>query len=191
MESSLGREATKVPSDRPTARPPMSDDLATIYLRDVKERFRAHKKLGEGAIRQVYDRGLTDRLDPDSNSIAILVKHLAGNMRSRWTSFLTTDGEKPDRNRDAEFEDAPGLRREELFEWWDDGWARLFEALDQLTPADLSRTIIIRGHPRPVVEAINTQLAHYAYHVGQIVQLARHLAGPRWTTLSIPKRKPD
>jgi hypothetical protein len=169
----------------------MSDDLATIYLRDVKERFRAHKKLGEGAIRQVYDRGLTDRLDPDSNSIAILVKHLAGNMRSRWTSFLTTDGEKPDRNRDAEFEDAPGLRREELFEWWDDGWARLFEALDQLTPADLSRTIIIRGHPRPVVEAINTQLAHYAYHVGQIVQLARHLAGPRWTTLSIPKRKPD
>jgi len=169
----------------------MSDDLATIYLRDVKERFRAHKKLGEGAIRQVYDRGLTDRLDPDSNSIAILVKHLAGNMRSRWTGFLTSDGEKPDRNRDSEFELEPGFSRELLFEWWDDGWARLFEALDQLTPADLNRTVTIRGQPRPVVEAINTQLAHYAYHIGQIVQLARHLAGSRWTTLSIPRRKPD
>lgn len=167
----------------------MSDELATIYLRDVKERFRAHKKLGEGAIRQVYDKGLTDRLDPESNSIAVLVKHLAGNMRSRWTGFLTSDGEKPDRNRDAEFEVEPGLTREQLFEWWDDGWARLFEALDQLTPADLSRTVIIRGHPRPVVEAINTQLAHYAYHIGQIVQLAKHLAGPRWSTLSIPKRR--
>jgi Protein of unknown function (DUF1572) len=169
----------------------MTDDLATIYLRDVKERFRAHKKLGEGAIRQVYDRGLTDQLDPESNSIAVLVKHLAGNMQSRWTGFLTSDGEKPDRNRDAEFEVDPRVTREELFEWWDDGWARLFEALDQLTPADLSRTVLIRGHPRPVVEAINTQLAHYAYHVGQIVHLAKHLARARWTTLSIPKRRPD
>lgn len=168
----------------------MTDDFATIYLRDVKERFRAHKKLGEGAIRQVYDKGLTDRLDPESNSIAILVKHLAGNMRSRWTGFLTSDGEKPDRNRDAEFEVEGVVTREALYEWWDDGWARLFEALDQLTPADLTRTVTIRGHSRPVIEAINTQLAHYAYHVGQIVQLARHLAGPRWTTLSIPKRRP-
>ncbi len=169
----------------------MSDDeLAATYLRDVKERFRAHKKLGEGAIRQVYDKGLTDKLDPDANSIAVLVKHLAGNMRSRWTGFLTSDGEKPDRDRDSEFEVEAGLTREQLFEWWDDGWARLFEALDQLSPADLNRTVMIRGNARPVVEAINTQLAHYAYHIGQIVQLARHLAGPRWSTLSIPKRRP-
>lgn len=168
----------------------MSDDIASIYLRDVKERFRAHKKLGEGAIRQVYDKGLTDQLDPESNSIAVIVKHLAGNMRSRWAGFLTADGEKPDRNRDAEFELEPGFTREQLFEWWDDGWARLFEALDQLTPADLTKTVLIRGHRLPVIEAINTQLAHYAYHVGQIVLLARHLAGPRWNSLSIPKRKP-
>lgn len=169
----------------------MSDDLALIYLRDVKERFRAHKKLGEGAIRQVYDKGLTDQLDPDANSIATLVKHLAGNMRSRWTGFLTSDGEKPDRNRDSEFEMDGDFSREKLFEWWDDGWARLFEALDQLTPADLQKTVLIRGHRIPVIEAINTQLAHYAYHVGQIVQLAKHLAGPRWNSLSIPRKKPS
>src|SRR5512144_291819 len=100
----------------------MSDDLEIIYLRDVKERFRAHKKLGEGAIRQVYDKGLTDRLDPDANSIAILVKHLAGNMRSRWTGFLTSDGEKPDRNRDREFVDPPA-GREALMRLWEEGWA--------------------------------------------------------------------
>jgi hypothetical protein len=167
----------------------MTEDLSSLYLRDVIERFRAHKKLGERAISQVYDSGLTIQLDDESNSIATLVKHLAGNMRSRWTGFLTTDGEKPDRNRDEEFVVPPGVSRDELLEWWDDGWARLFETLEQLTPADLRRSVIIRGQPRSVVEAINTQLAHYAYHVGQIVQLARHLAGPSWKTLSIPRRK--
>ena len=109
----------------------MTDDLATIYLRDVKERFRAHKKLGEGAIRQVYDRGLTDQLDPESNSIAILVKHLAGNMRSRWTGFLTSDGEKPDRNRDAEFEN-DYADMEEMLIAWNAGWECLFAAIDPL-----------------------------------------------------------
>ena len=167
----------------------MSDEIAALYLRDMTERFRAHKKLGEKAIAQVYDSGLTARLDPESNSIATLVKHLAGNMRSRWTGFLTSDGEKPDRNRDGEFELAAAPGRAELLEWWDDGWERLFETLAALRPEDLSRTVTIRGLPYTVLEAINAQLAHYAYHVGQIVQLARHLAGPAWKSLSIPRKR--
>jgi hypothetical protein len=169
----------------------MADDIGALFLRDVIERFRAHKKLGEKAIAQVYDSGLATRLDPESNSIAILVKHLAGNMRSRWTGFLTTDGEKLDRNRDAEFELVRAPTREELFEWWEDGWARLFEALGALHPEDLTRTVTIRGQPYTVLEAINQQLAHYAYHVGQIVQLARHLAGRSWKTLSIARKRPE
>ncbi len=168
----------------------MADDIGTLYLRDVIERFRAHKKLGEKAIAQVYDSGLAWRLDGESNSIAIVVKHLAGNMRSRWTGFLTTDGEKPDRNRDGEFELPEAPSRAQLLEWWEDGWARLFETLGTLRPEDLTRTVTIRGQPHSVLEAINRQLAHYAYHVGQIVQLARHLAGPQWKSLSIPRRKP-
>ncbi len=168
----------------------MPDEVGALFLRDVTERFRAHKKLGEKAIAQVYDSGLVFQLDPDANSIAVLVKHLAGNMRSRWTGFLTTDGEKPDRHRDGEFvlERAPS--REELFEWWEDGWARLFEALDALRPDDLTRTVMIRSQPYTVLEAIHQQLAHYAYHVGQIVQLARHLAGPAWKSLSIARKPP-
>jgi hypothetical protein len=169
----------------------MPDDIGALYLRDVTERFKAYKKLGERAIAQVYDSGLTWQLDPESNSIATLVKHLAGNMRSRWVGFLTSDGEKPDRNRDAEFELAPGLTRADLLDWWDDGWARLFEALDALRSEDLTRTVIIRGAPHSAIEAINIQLAHYAYHVGQIVQVARHLAGPAWKSLSVPKRKAE
>lgn len=168
----------------------MSDDLGALYLRDAIERFKAHKKLGERAIAQVYDGGLTRTLDPHSNSIAILVKHLAGNMRSRWTGFLTTDGEKPDRDRDAEFVVEPDVSREQVLEWWADGWARLFETLTSLTPTDLTRTVIIKGQPHSVLAAINIQLAHYAYHVGQIVQLARHLAGPAWKSLSVPRRPP-
>lgn len=169
----------------------MVDEIGTLYLRDVTERFRAHKKLGEKAIAQVYDSGLTWRLDAESNSIVIVVKHLAGNMRSRWTGFLTTDGEKPDRDRDGEFEFSGAPSRAELLEWWEDGWARLFEALGTLRAEDLTRTVTIRGQPHSVLEAINRQVAHYAYHVGQIVQLARHLAGPAWKSLSIPRRKPS
>lgn len=168
----------------------MSDELGTLYLRDALERFRAHKKLGDRAISQVYDGGLTWTPGPESNSIAVLVKHMAGNMRSRWTGFLTTDGEKPDRDRDAEFVVEPDVSREQVLEWWADGWARLFETLTGLTPADLTRTVLIKGQPHSVVAAINIQLAHYAYHVGQIVQLARHLAGPAWKSLSVPRRPP-
>ncbi len=168
----------------------MTEDVGTLYLRDVTERFKAHKKLGEKAIAQVYDSGLTRQLDAESNSIAVLVKHLAGNMRSRWTGFLTSDGEKPDRDRDGEFEAVAEVDRTQLLDMWDDGWARLFETLATLRPDDLTRTVIIRERQYSVVEAINIQLAHYAYHVGQIVQLARHLAGNSWKTLSVPRRKP-
>lgn len=168
----------------------MPDEVGALFLRDVTERFRAHKKLGEKAIAQVYDSGLVFQLDPDANSIAVLVKHLAGNMRSRWTGFLTTDGEKPDRHRDGEFVLERSPSREELLDWWEDGWARLFEALDALRPDDLTRTVLIRGQPYTVLEAIHQQLAHYAYHVGQIVQLARHLAGPAWKSLSIARKRP-
>lgn len=169
----------------------MSEDLGALYLRDVTERFKAYRKLGEKAIAQVYDGGLGRRLDAESNSIAILVKHLAGNMRSRWTGFLTTDGEKPDRDRDAEFEGGETASREQVLEWWDDGWARLFETLAGLTPVDLGRTVLIKGQPHTALAAINIQLCHYSYHVGQIVQLARHLAGDQWQTLSVPRRKPS
>ncbi len=167
----------------------MTDPTGTLYLRDVIERFRAHKKMGERAISQVYDSGLAWQMDPEANSIGIIVKHMAGNMRSRWTGFLTTDGEKPDRDRDGEFELESGVTRERLLEWWDDGWARLLETLESLRPEDLGRTVMIRGQPHTALEAINVQLAHYAYHVGQIVQIARHLAGPAWKSLSLPKKK--
>jgi Protein of unknown function (DUF1572) len=166
----------------------MDEDIGTIYLRDVIERFRAYKKLGERAIAQVYDSGLTVRVGPESNSIAVLVRHLAGNMRSRWTGFLTSDGEKPDRNREQEFVVPESVSRRELLEWWDDGWARLFEALVGLRAPDLTRQVTIRGQPYLALQAIDVALTHYAYHVGQIVLLAKHLAGDSWTTLTIPRQ---
>jgi hypothetical protein len=127
-------------------------------------------------------------LDAESNSIAIVVKHMAGNMRSRWTDFLTSDGEKPDRNRDNEFEGPPKTRTE-LLEMWERGWKLLFGALEPLSDAELTRTITIRTEPHSVMQAINRQVAHYSYHVGQIVYLARHFAGDKWQTLTIPKKK--
>ena len=150
--------------------------------------FRYYKKLGERAMAQCSDEALFTVLDAESNSIAIIVKHMAGNMRSRWTDFLTSDGEKPDRNRDTEFE-APPKTRTELMEMWERGWKLLFGALEPLSDADLTRTITIRTEPHSVMQAINRQVAHYSYHVGQIVYLARHLAGDRWQTLTIPKKK--
>lgn len=137
---------------------------------------------------QCPDAALFTNLDAESNSIAIIVKHIHGNMRSRWTDFLTSDGEKPDRNRDTEFE-APPTTREELMETWERGWKLLFGALEPLGDADLTRTITIRTEPHSVMQAINRQVAHYSYHVGQIVCVARHFAGERWQTLTIPKKK--
>lgn len=160
--------------------------FTTSYLEDAIAIFRQYKKLGDGAMAQVTDEQLFTALDAEMNSIAILVKHMAGNMRSRWTDFLTTDGEKPDRNRDAEFEDPPASR-EQLLALWERGWAILFGALDPLTDADLSLTVTIRGEPHSVMMAINRQVAHYAYHVGQIVLLAKHFQSTQWKSLSVPR----
>ena len=158
------------------------------YLKDSIDVFRYYKKLGERAMAQCPEEALFTTLDTESNSIAIIVKHMVGNMRSRWTDFLTTDGEKPDRNRDTEFEDSPTTRAE-LMELWERGWKLLFGALEPLSDADLTGTITIRTEPHSVTQAINRQVAHYSYHVGQIVYLARHFAGDKWQTLTIPKKK--
>lgn len=162
--------------------------FTTSYLEDSMAVLRQYKKLAEDAIAQVTDAQLMEVLDPEMNSIALIVKHMAGNMRSRWTDFLTSDGEKPNRNRDSEFVQPPASR-EELIKVWEDGWARVFNALTPLTEPDLSRKVTIRGEPHSVMQAINRQLAHYASHCGQIVFLAKHLQHGRWKTLSVPRNK--
>jgi len=166
----------------------MSHQFTTSYSKDSTDIFRYYKKLGERAMAQCPDEGLFTVLDAESNSIAIIVKHMAGNMRSRWTDFLTTDGEKPDRNRDTEFEDAPKTRAA-LMELWERGWKYVFDAFAPLSDEDLIREITIRTEPHSVMQAINRQVAHYSYHVGQIVYLARHFAGAKWQSLTIPKKK--
>jgi hypothetical protein len=166
----------------------MPTKFTTSYLEDSLELFRYYKGLAERAMAQVPDEQLFEAIDAENNSIAIVVKHMAGNMRSRWTDFLATDGEKPDRNRDGEFE-APPATRAELMEMWERGWAYVFAALEPLSDADLGRTVTIRGEAHSVMQAINRQVAHYANHVGQIVMLSKHFAGARWQSLTIPKRK--
>jgi hypothetical protein len=151
--------------------------------------LRKLKTQAEKAIAQVDDRTLFAVLDPESNSIAIIMKHVAGNMRSRWTDFLTTDGDKPDRNRDAEFESEAGDTRVTIMARWEEGWDRFARTISSLRPGDLDKTVTIRGERHTVVEAINRQMTHYAAHVGQIVLLAKHYAGSRWQTLSIPRGK--
>lgn len=169
----------------------MPHQFSTSYLKDSLGLFHYYKKLGERAMAQCPDNELFTTLDAESNSIAIIVKHMAGNMRSRWMDFLTTDGEKPDRNRDTEFEDAPKTRAA-LMELWERGWEYVFDALDPLAEADLTRTITIRTEPHSVMQAINRQVAHYAHHVGQVVFLAKHLtakATGKWESLSVPRGK--
>jgi hypothetical protein len=165
-------------------------DIASHYLDEVRRQFRGYKRLGEGAINQLKDEELFITLDPESNSVALLIKHIAGNQRSRFTDFLTTDGEKPDRNRDQEFEITPSSR-EDIMRWWEEGWARVFSTLESLKPEDLMRTVTIRTEPHTALQAINRQLAHYAMHVGQIVFLAKHIRGREWKTLSIPRGKSE
>src|SRR5467141_4451968 len=167
---------------------PMAHQFTTSYTKDARDLLRYYKKLGDRAIEQCPDAGLFTTLDPESNSIAIIGKHMAGNMRSRWTDFLTTDGEKPDRNRDTEFETPPKTRAA-LMELWERGWKYVFDALEPLNDKDLFRTITIRTEPHSVMQAINRQVAHYSYHVGQIVYVAKHLAGNKWQTLTVPKKK--
>jgi uncharacterized protein DUF1572 len=159
------------------------------YLDDCLLQLRKLKSQAEQAIAQIRDEQLFATLDPESNSIALIVKHMSGNMRSRWTDFLTSDGEKPDRDRDAEFEARPEDTRDKIFAAWEDGWSRLFRAVSSLSPEDLDTTVKIRGEAHSVLEAVNRQLTHYAAHVGQIVLLAKHYAGADWQSLSIPRGK--
>ena len=168
----------------------MAHRFTTSYIEDATSLFRHYKGLAERAIAQAPDEALLTTLDDESNSIALIVKHLAGNMKSRWSDFLASDGEKPGRNRDTEFE-APPKTRAELMALWEAGWKVLFDALARLTDADLSRSIPIRTEPHSVMQAINRQTAHYSYHVGQIVFLAKHFAGPNWKAITVARRKSE
>jgi hypothetical protein len=164
----------------------MAHQFTTSYLEDSLAMFRQYKNMGERAMQQVTDEQLFTALDAEMNSIAIVVKHIVGNMRSRWTDFLTTDGEKADRNRESEFE-APPASRAALMQLWDEGWSLVFRALEPLSDADLGRTVTIRSEPHSVMQAIHRQVAHYACHCGQIVLLAKHFAHDHWSSLSIPR----
>jgi hypothetical protein len=166
----------------------MALQFTTSYLADSLALFRQCKKTTEAAIGQVADHQLFAALDDEMNSIAIIVKHMTGNMRSRWTDFLTSDGEKPNRNRDSEFEEPPASRQA-LMKIWEDGWNAVFAALEPLSDGDMGRSIAIRGEAHSVMQAINRQIAHYSYHCGQIVLLAKHFKGREWQSLSVPRRK--
>ncbi len=163
--------------------------LGQHYLDDALRRFRDYKKLAERAFAQISDEDLFRTLDEESNSIAINMKHMAGNMISRWTDFLTTDGEKPERNRDLEFVMLPETSKDDMLAYWERGWHCVFNAVEPLKPEDLMLTIRVRGQDHTVVQAINRQLTHYAYHVGQIVFLAKHFKSGEWQSLSVPKNR--
>jgi hypothetical protein len=166
-------------------------DVGSHYLEEIKKQLRGHKRMAESAMAQLTDDEFFKLIDPEANSIAILVKHIAGNARSRFTDFLTTDGEKPDRFRDREFELSPQTTREEVMRWWEEGWGVVFATLNSLQPEDVLRTVTIRQEPHTVVQALNRALAHYAQHIGQIVFLAKHLRSTQWRTLSIPRGKSE
>jgi len=166
-------------------------DLASHYLEEIKRQLRGYKRMGEAAMAQLEDQDFLVALDPESNSVAALVKHIAGNARSRFTDFLTSDGEKPDRFRDQEFELSEKTSREEVLHWWEQAWAHIFSTLDALTPEDVQRTVTIRQEPHTVMQALNRALAHYAQHIGQIVFLAKHLRSSHWQSLSIPRGKSE
>lgn len=165
----------------------MSDSVKKEFLDDSLSSFRAYKKLADKAIEQLKDEELFVKLDEEANSVAVIMKHMAGNMISRWTDFLTSDGEKPDRNRDLEFVIAPDTTKNDLLDYWELGWTRVFSAVEPLTPEDLTTKVFIRGQEHSVVQAINRQITHYAYHIGQIVFLAKHFRSTEWKSLSIPR----
>jgi hypothetical protein len=165
-------------------------DVRDAYLEDLKRTYRGYQSLADRALAQIRnDADLHRAIGPESNTIAIIMKHVAGNLRSRFRDFLTTDGEKPDRNRDLEFEMPAPLSRADLFQGWHDGWTIAMQEIEALTPADLDKTVHIRGKGMLVVEALNRSVTHTSYHVGQIVYLVRHLTWPDWTPLTIPKGK--
>jgi uncharacterized protein DUF1572 len=167
----------------------MSESIAQHYLEDSIASFHAYKKLAEKALDQLTDEEFFVTLDEESNSVAVIMKHIAGNMLSRWTDFLTTDGEKPDRNRDMEFVIEPQVTKEDLLAYWEKGWNRLFAALEPLQPQDFEKKVLIRGEEHTIVQAINRQMTHYAYHIGQIVLLAKHFRSKEWKSLSIPRNR--
>ena len=167
----------------------MNESLATHYLADSIASLRAYKKLADKAIAQLKDDEFFITLDEEANSVAVIMKHMAGNMFSRWTDFLATDGEKPDRNRDMEFVIDPEKGKDEVVAYWEKGWQRVFGALEPLTAEDLGRKVLIRGEEHTVIQAINRQLMHYANHIGQIVFLAKHFRSTEWKSLSIPRNR--
>ena len=166
-------------------------EVGKHYLAEARRQMRGNKHMAEAAMAQLRDEDFFVTLDPESNSVAILVKHLAGNMRSRFTDFLTTDGEKPDRFRDREFEITGASTRADVMQWWEEGWACVLGTIETLKPEDVMRTVTIRGEPHTVLQAINRQIAHYAAHIGQIVVLAKHLRSNEWKTLTIPRGKSE
>jgi secreted Zn-dependent insulinase-like peptidase len=168
----------------------MSDQTsAQHYLADAIRTFRDYKTLAEGAFAQISDEDFFKTIDDESNSIAVNMKHMAGNMLSRWTDFLTTDGEKPERDRDIEFVILPGTTKDEMIAFWERGWNCVFDAMKALGPDDLILMVRIRGQDHTVIQAINRQLAHYAYHTGQIVFLAKHFKSSEWESLSVPRNR--
>jgi hypothetical protein len=167
----------------------MNDEIAKHFLEDAIASYRAYQKLADQALGQLTDEEFFVTLDEESNSIAVIMKHIAGNMFSRWTDFLTTDGEKPDRKRDMEFVIESGTTKAEIMDYWERGWQRTLETVESLKPEDLMRTVTIRGEAHTVLQALNRQLAHYPYHIGQIVFLAKHFRSSEWKSLSIPKNK--
>jgi Protein of unknown function (DUF1572) len=169
----------------------MKMDLAAHYLEEAARQLRGHKRMAEGAISQVNDDEFFRAIDPEANSIAVIVKHISGNQRSRFTDFLTSDGEKPDRHRDTEFVIDAKTTRADVMNWWEQGWKILLDTLGSLKPEDVTRTVLIRNEPHTVLQAINRQIAHYAQHIGQIVFLAKHLKSSEWKTLSIPRGKSE
>jgi hypothetical protein len=167
----------------------MDNSLVEHYLKDSLSTFREYKKLAERAFAQISDEEFFSSIDEEANSVAVIIKHISGNMLSRWTDFLTTDGEKPDRQRDLEFVITPDMGKDDLLKQWERGWSCLFTALEPLTPEDFSRKVLIRGEEHTVIQAINRQLTHYAYHIGQIVFLAKHFRSQEWKSLSIPRNR--
>ena len=169
----------------------MNDALAQSYLSDAIYEFHRLKSLADKSIAQVSADDFFRTPGPESNSVALIVKHLAGNLRSRWTDFLTSDGEKPDRHRDQEFEVGDDETQASILDTWEDGWRLLFNAMESLTPSDLNKTILIRAEPHTVLKSIQRQLTHQAYHIGQIVFLAKHMQSANWQTLSIPRGRSE
>jgi hypothetical protein len=167
----------------------MNESLGKHYLEDSIASLRAYKKLADKALDQLNEDEFFITLDEEANSIAIIMKHMAGNMFSRWTDFLTTDGEKPDRNRDMEFVIEPKTGKDDVLAYWEKGWQRVFAALEPLGPEDLGRTVLIRGEEHTIIQAINRQLMHYANHIGQIIFLAKHFRSAEWKSLSIPRNR--